>query len=230
MYMDTNQILEIVIILLGVFLAFFVSYLSERGKQVALKKDIEELTRKVEKIKSKIDLETKTKFELGMSKKNAILEFVPAFVSWRNEVIYLSPTAINLENYMNPRILFDEHINKHRLFDIASTNLSIFLEDSDQEIRDSIRDTVLLCIEIEALSQKICYTVAAEYNKRDYAIKNKGPSRRNDIQIKFQETITKLNDAFCDRRHEMATDLFKIERMMNVLLQGLLFTLVDSKE
>ena len=45
-------VLNIIILILGLHLVFFKSYLHEKGKQLALKEDIEEITRKVEKIKT----------------------------------------------------------------------------------------------------------------------------------------------------------------------------------
>jgi hypothetical protein len=47
----TEIVLEILIILIGVYLAFFKSYFEEKGKNLATKEDIQDITEKVEKIK-----------------------------------------------------------------------------------------------------------------------------------------------------------------------------------
>lgn len=45
-------IIEIIILFIGFYLAFLKSYFTEKGKQLALKEDIEEITEKVEAIKA----------------------------------------------------------------------------------------------------------------------------------------------------------------------------------
>ena len=47
--------LQIILILLGLYLALVKSYFQEKGKNIATKKNIEEITQKVEKIKNDLN-------------------------------------------------------------------------------------------------------------------------------------------------------------------------------
>lgn len=57
--MDDNQLLEYILnailILIGLYQAFFKSYFTEKGKRLAVKEDIEEITEKIERIKSEFN-------------------------------------------------------------------------------------------------------------------------------------------------------------------------------
>lgn len=48
----TQLVIEILLVLLGLYLAFFKSYFKEKGKNLATKEDISEITEKIETIKS----------------------------------------------------------------------------------------------------------------------------------------------------------------------------------
>ena len=61
-------ILELLIIILGIYLIFFKNYLSQKGKNLATKEDIGEITKKVEDIKSEIN-------EMSLKKQDDFFEF-----------------------------------------------------------------------------------------------------------------------------------------------------------
>ena len=50
--------LQIILILIGLYLALVKSYFQEKGKNIATKEDIEEITQKVEKIKNDLNYST----------------------------------------------------------------------------------------------------------------------------------------------------------------------------
>lgn len=55
--MDTNLFIEILLLVAAFYLAFFKSYLTEKGKSAALKEDLQDLTREVESVKNEFTRE-----------------------------------------------------------------------------------------------------------------------------------------------------------------------------
>ena len=55
--METQSLIQILLLIAAIYLAFFKSYLTEKGKSAALKEDIQELTREVETVKDEFTRE-----------------------------------------------------------------------------------------------------------------------------------------------------------------------------
>lgn len=80
--MDIIQIiLEAVIIILGLYLALFKSYFQEKGKNIATKEDIEEITEKVETIKHNLLFGTQSKINLKNEERNSLVSCYEFFFS-----------------------------------------------------------------------------------------------------------------------------------------------------
>jgi hypothetical protein len=58
-------VLEVLILLLGLYLTFFKSYFQEKAKNLATKEDIGEITQTVEKIKNQLSYSTQSKLSLN---------------------------------------------------------------------------------------------------------------------------------------------------------------------
>lgn len=86
-------ILEIIILIIGLYLVFFKSYFSEKGKNLATQQDIKNITIKVEEVKAEIQnhqLVEKQKREL---KYNAILKSLE-LIDARLSNLIIDPTII----------------------------------------------------------------------------------------------------------------------------------------
>ncbi len=75
-----NTLLEVVLILCGLYLIFFKDYFSQKGKNLATKEDIGEITKKVEEIKSEIN-------ENSLKKQDAFFEFRKSVIEYNNELV-----------------------------------------------------------------------------------------------------------------------------------------------
>ena len=69
-------ILDIIIIGIGLYLALVKSYFKEKGKNLATKEDIGEITSKVENVKSEIELLTHRKMTFEDENDNHLLNFM----------------------------------------------------------------------------------------------------------------------------------------------------------
>ena len=88
-YSMTNFEIYIIILIniaLWVCVVFYKSYWIESGKNLATKKDIEEITSKVENVKSEIEILTHRKKTIQSEVQNAMLEFNNTHSAWLHNI------------------------------------------------------------------------------------------------------------------------------------------------
>ncbi|MDN3668461.1 hypothetical protein QWY93_03860 [Echinicola jeungdonensis] len=78
-------LLDILFILGGLYLAFFKSYFTEKGKSVATKEDIEEITQKVEIVKTEVLYLNNQRSQWNDENKKALLDFYDSF----NRILFI---------------------------------------------------------------------------------------------------------------------------------------------
>ena len=145
--MNMNLIIELTILSVGLILFFTIknflpSYFNEKGKNLATKEDVEEITKKVEKIKSefvkdiefiKADLNyiNQNKFSIKVAERDALIETNNKYSEWLNYLLNISFSDINPENYLKLNDYYKETKNKKLNFDISQDNLHLFLHDEE---------------------------------------------------------------------------------------------------
>ena len=88
-------IIEIILVIIGLYLAFFKSYFQEKGKNLATSEDIEEITKKVESIKTdfireteklKLDLQysNQVRFSIKTEEIKCLFDYYEKYYLWLN--------------------------------------------------------------------------------------------------------------------------------------------------
>ena len=135
-------IIEIIILCIGFYLAFLKSYFSEKGKQLAIKEDIEEITKKVESIKSDFQRENdeiKSKVQHILSiheshrteERNVLLDFYRKYNDWLYsllEINYGNFNRGNIPDLIKTRADIDRH---YRITNVAQSLTRLLVKDED---------------------------------------------------------------------------------------------------
>jgi hypothetical protein len=140
--MNIEIVLQIFIIIIGLYLAMFKSYFTEKGKNIATNEDIEELTNKVESVKqkfleknaslkSKLDLLTNLQIGHKNDERNALTEFHKSISNW---IDVLTSSSFGLiDDYDNEeiakKIFENEMIYKN--VQASQSLLIIYIDDKD---------------------------------------------------------------------------------------------------
>ena len=130
---DIQIVLEIVVICIGLYLALVKSYFQEKGKNLATKEDIEETTKKIERVKSDVGILTQRKISLSAEKQNSLLDFNSKYAAWLNYILNVSiipdakPPNIYVEGVRDrlDQLFYD--------FAIAEAKVEVFF-NSDNEL------------------------------------------------------------------------------------------------
>jgi len=77
-----NLIFDILTILLVLYFIFFKSYFSEKGKNIAKKEDIEEITEKIENLKLSIQNINSKRHDWFLENKQSIIDFYDNYILW----------------------------------------------------------------------------------------------------------------------------------------------------
>jgi hypothetical protein len=81
-------IINLFAIILSHILLYFKTYTKEKGKNLATKEDIEEITQKVETVKSDINLLTQKRINYNSEKYNALIDYNNRYSAWLFFIVY----------------------------------------------------------------------------------------------------------------------------------------------
>jgi hypothetical protein len=140
--MTTELAIELGILFLGLYLAFFKSYLTEKGKSAALKEDISGLTLEVEKIKSdfnkeqeilKTDLQRILSNELSyqQEERNAILTFHSIISEWIYSILEIGYGNYNKTNIDDLIAVRKNIACYYAKAGIAKSRIELLIDDAD---------------------------------------------------------------------------------------------------
>ncbi len=166
-----NFFLNIVTLGAVFYLAFVKSYFTEKGKSVAMKEDIGDITREVEDVKqffnksleqfkNDLNLSTQVSFTLKSAEIEALLNFYDKYFIWYNTLQAYSPPSLS-EPY-NDKII--QIIGKSYLdFLIAESKAELFIKNFESfEIKHELKSATL---ELEKVIS-LFHIEAEEYNFR----------------------------------------------------------------
>jgi len=135
-------ILQALLIILNLYLAFFKSYFTEKGKRVATREDIGVITKIVEETKSHFTKETEQlKSQLSIYansfhsiktlERDALIELNTKYSAWLNSLKTFS-LAYYSYDYYEPLLRKDLDFSEKQLeFDIAEDHLHLFIHDPE---------------------------------------------------------------------------------------------------
>jgi hypothetical protein len=214
-------ILEIIIIILGLYMAFFKSYFSEHGKQLALKEHVEDLTKKVETVKSEIDLLTKTKFDLATNERTAILDYHSKYFDWRNSTLALYPSVINESNFDTKDLFFNEVRTKELFAQNSEERHNLF--DNSKELNEIKKDTKIACMNMQHHAEDYFDRTAYEYMMFHNLKKTNPLEKHLDLQKEHYDKIKVILQEFRDKKIELFKKSVQLENKLNEYLRGQLF-------
>jgi hypothetical protein len=124
-------IVEVLIVLLLLYVAFLKSYFHEKGKNLATKEDIEEITSTVESIRSELQYSLQAKLSWRTEEHSALVDYYSKFGAWFSGILNV-PLA-NISNKFPERVdeIRAELDVLEREFEAAESRMELFVEDSE---------------------------------------------------------------------------------------------------
>ena len=157
--MNVEIVLEIILILIGLYLAMFKSYFQEKGKNIATSQDIEDLTLKVESVKqqfleknanlkAKLDLLTNLQISHKTEERLALIDFHKKIKSWIGLLTESSPSLV--DDYNNEEIQSKIHSYELTFRQVLSAEALLELYVDDEQLTQLISELKIKVLEVLA--------------------------------------------------------------------------------
>lgn len=95
--------IEILLILLGIYIIFFKSFIQEKGKNLATKEDIGKITEEIEKVKNEFSFQNQKTSDLFFERKNNLIKFYDYYFLWEGTALKISDVILG--HHKNPLVL-----------------------------------------------------------------------------------------------------------------------------
>tara|TARA_B110000091_G_scaffold213167_1_gene261789 strand:+ start:1569 stop:2303 length:735 start_codon:yes stop_codon:yes gene_type:complete len=139
--MKVELIIEIVLLFIALYLAFFKSYLTEKGKSAALKEDLEDLTREIESVKNefvkeqemmKTDLQRILDNEISYrsEERDAIIKYHGIVNQWLYSILEVSLSNYDKTNISELIKIRNSNSSFYAKTGIAKSKILLLVEDS----------------------------------------------------------------------------------------------------
>ncbi|RKE77849.1 hypothetical protein [Chryseobacterium sp. AG363] len=133
----------ITLILFYLIKNYFPAYFTEKGKNVATKEDIEEITEKIKTVESKINIQTSGKIDYNSLKRKVILDYFGVYNHWERLVALSEANYENdcdIKNALIIEKLYEAKFN----YNLKEGEIEVFIsEDSFYNARKDLTITLL---------------------------------------------------------------------------------------
>ncbi|WP_460489636.1 hypothetical protein, partial [Curvibacter fontanus] len=128
--MSTSEILQLlvetVIVVLLFYLAFLKSYFQEKGKNLATKEDIEEMTSLVESVKSELQYSLQAKLSLRAEEHDALVNYFTRYSVWLSAISNCSLAGVDKDNVTKLSEIRSQLDTFHLDVDLAAGKMQLF--------------------------------------------------------------------------------------------------------
>lgn len=150
-------VLEALILLLLLYLAFLKSYFQEKGKNIATKEDVEEITSLVESVKSQLQFSLQAKLSLRAEEHQALVDYFSKYSAWLSAITSFSAAGINKDNTSRLDEIRAQLDMLHQDFELAAGKMELFVENED--IRTQHGPLVIETLKFQAHAQQVTFEI-----------------------------------------------------------------------
>jgi hypothetical protein len=128
-----QQAVQVIIeglILIGLlYLAFFKSYFTEKGKQLATQEHVQNLTKLVEDVKSNQQFSLQAKLSLRNAEHDSLIDYFSKYSLWLTEIENCPIADVTEHNVTSLKEMRDNMDAAHNAFVLAHGTMSLFVEN-----------------------------------------------------------------------------------------------------
>lgn len=199
--MDTEIIIRIIldsiIIIIGLYFIFWKSYIAEKGKNLATKKDIEEITNKIETVKNEISFHSLRKHEYINDRKKSAIDFLNSISIWLD--FTLRPLGTIYNNPTNQELL-GSLINDLKTQGGKTTTCywTLFVYFDNEKFNEIVDELYNNCLELHNLTNTMLISIerkAIESNhKKEIFDLVKDQQKRTEINEELKKLNIQINE------------------------------------
>lgn len=192
--------LEVVILLLLLYLTFLKSYFQEKGKNVATKEDVEEITSLVESIKSQLQFSLQAKLSFRAEEHQALVDYFSKYSAWLSAITNWSAVGINKDNASRLAEVRSELDMLHQDFDLAAGKVELFVENED--IRSQHSPLVIETLKFQGHAQQATFDIGAIHLEAQKMLLTTPPEKQAE---RYRELLEKESELYKKHKEEQLT-------------------------
>lgn len=208
------------------FRNFLPSFANEKGKNLATKQDIGEITRiaegikneltqKTEELKAQLLLINQHKLSIKNAEREAIFNYNSKLSAWIYFLVRFAFSKYNLDNFNELDKHFDEEAKRQYELDVAEAHLTLFL--NDPQFLKLKMDLTTSVIEYSRLLSKTIVEAKYVFRKAEITIEHH-PENKMDIGKEMNEELKSLLDTYRKTSLEQYSKIHKLHTQMGELL------------
>lgn len=205
-------VLEALILLLLLYLAFLKSYFQEKGKNVATKEDVEEITSLVEAVKSQLQFSLQAKLSLRAEEHQALVDYFSKYSAWLSAITNCSFAGINKDNTSRLAEFRSQLDLLHLNFDLAAGKMALFVENDD--IQTQHGTLVVETLKFQTYAQQVTFEIQRIHLEEKYM----------ELQTPLDQQVERYKELF--GQEEVLFKKFKDEQLQ---MYKVLFPLVQKQ-
>ena len=205
-------IFDLILTILGLYLAFGKSYFSEKGKNLATKEDIGIITREIETVKNDVSFSTQRKSEFLKEKIDVALAFndqAAFFIDYSSKVIdILANNSNNLEI-----ILKQTEDIRPQGAKMISSFLKIYIYNSEEHLRKSAENYYNSAVRIQKLAIAVLFQLEQIAQKEAIMLnsfKNGYLQYENDLIEIAQNRKALIENHMNERKNLLDNEVYKV--------------------
>lgn len=201
-----NAATLLVAIICGWFLkSYFPKYMEEKGKNLATKEDIGEITTIIESVKTqlardtevlKADLSLKNQnlFSIKTEERKALIDFHTKYSAWVSSITNSNLTGYDLSNYLEMNNI-GKYINERKMnYELAEGLITLFMHDDDFMMLK--KKIVVGAIEMEHINSKYCIELKGLFALSNLKINSTPIENQGDIYKEMYDKSFKILSDF----------------------------------
>lgn len=124
-------LIEAVIVVLLLYLAFLKSYFQEKGRNLATREDIEEMTSLVESVKSELQYSLQAKLSLRAEEHDALVDYFTKYSVWLSAISNFSLAGVDKDNLTKLSEIRSQQDTCHLDVDLAAGKMQLFTNNAE---------------------------------------------------------------------------------------------------
>lgn len=158
--------MEIVTLIINAFVlavaGMAIAFYKTKGVNFATKQDIAGITQKVEEVKAKLQISTKSEMDFKSAQRQTVLNFYDSFIYWYQIVLELSNSNLD-EDRIKEIEEYDDKINDaYKKVVIAEWRLELYLSNDD-DLLNVANKLLSSGVAIETQTSKFLFTIHSIY-------------------------------------------------------------------
>lgn len=205
--------LQAVLIIVVIYLAFFKSYLKQKGKNLATKEDISGITREIEKVKSELQVTTKNEIDFKADQRKAVLEFYDSFVYWYEVVLELSNSNLDADRMKEIEQYGDRIDDAYKNVVINARRLELYISE-DENLLECASRLVSAGLAVEGPTSKFLIKIHQIYcNSNEY-----DTMMANGVAVR-EEALAAVEDAEKKAWEKIYAEKEKMDEQVDDLME-----------